>query len=172
MLQVFAHQANHRPRMGDKMSRESGFTLVELMIVTAIVAILASVAIPAYINHINRANQGDAVNILMNAKMDQESFYENNFPHRYAGTIGCLPSCNNSPACLSNCTACAGTFRTGKDYVIRVVAADSQNFQLRAERRFYTYRGTDMVDMNATLNQPNVVNATAIGFSLFKWMFD
>ena len=73
------------------MSRESGFTLVELMIVVAIVAILASVAIPAYINHINRVNQGDAVNILMNAKMDQESFYENNFPHRYAGTIGCLP---------------------------------------------------------------------------------
>jgi prepilin-type N-terminal cleavage/methylation domain-containing protein len=179
MLQVIAHRANHRPKMGDKMSRESGFSLVEMMIVTAIVGILASVAIPAYINYVNRANQGDAVNILMSAKMDQESFYENNFPHRYAETISCLPSCNTTPACLVllangniDCTACAVTFQTGKKYVIRVVAADTQNFHLRAERRFYTYRGTDMVDMNATANQPIVVTPDAIGFSLFKMLFD
>ena len=154
------------------MSRESGFTLVEMMVVVGIVAILATVAIPAYNNYINRMNQGDAVTVLMNAKMDMESFYEGTFPHRYAATIGCVPSCNNNAACLTNCAACtATTYRTGKGYVVSVVAADTNNFRLRAERRYYSYRPTDIVEMTATVSQPIIVNPTAIGYSLFKLLF-
>jgi prepilin-type N-terminal cleavage/methylation domain-containing protein len=165
--------------MGDKMSRDSGFSLVEVMVVTAIVAILATVAIPAYINYVNRMNQGDAVTILMNAKMDMEAFYENNYSstlnsHYYAPNIGCLPSCNNNPACLNNCGACANTYQTGKDYVVRVVSADTQNFRIRAEKKIkiYSYRGTDILEMTATINQPIIVNTDALGFSLFKTLFD
>ena len=163
--------------MGDKMSRDSGFSLVEVMVVTAIVAILATVAIPAYINYVNRMNQGDAVTILMNAKMDMETFYENNYSgtsnsHYYAPNIGCLPSCNNNPACLSNCAACANTYQTGKGYVVRVVSADTQNFRIRAEKKIYSYRGTDILEMTATVNQPTIVNTDALGFSLFKTLFD
>lgn len=159
------------------MSRNSGFSLVEVMVVTAIVAILATVAIPAYINYVNRMNQGDAVAILMNAKMDMETFYENNYSstlnsHYYAPNIGCLPSCNNNPACLSNCAACANTYQTGKGYVVRVVSADTQDFQIRAEKKIYSYRGTDILEMTATINQPSVANTDALGFSLFKTLFD
>ena len=158
--------------MGGKMSRESGFTLVEMMIVVAIVAILATVALPAYINYINRMNQGDAVAVLMNAKMDQENFYENVFPHHYASTVDCLPSGNKNVACLNICGAgCATTYQTGKQYVISVVSADSRNFRIRAERKFYSYRSTDVLEMTATVNQPIVVNPTAIGFSLFGLLF-
>jgi prepilin-type N-terminal cleavage/methylation domain-containing protein len=154
------------------MSRESGFSLVELMVVTAIIAILATVAIPAYINYINRINQGDAVGVLMNAKMDQESFYENVVPHHYTTTIQCLPSCNRVVACLTNCAACGqSTYLSGKNYDFRVVAANTQNFRIEASRKFYPYRITDVLRMSATINQPVVVNPGALGFSLFKSLF-
>jgi len=52
-----------------------GFSFVELMVVVAIVAILAAVAIPAYINHIMRTRQADAHNNLLDVKAAQEMFY-------------------------------------------------------------------------------------------------
>ena len=52
-----------------------GFSLVELMIVVAIVAILAAVAIPAYINHIMRSRQADAYHNLLDIRAAQEMYY-------------------------------------------------------------------------------------------------
>lgn len=51
-----------------------GFSLVELMIVVAAVAILAAVAIPAYFNHILRTRQADAYHNLLDVKAAQEMF--------------------------------------------------------------------------------------------------
>jgi type IV pilus assembly protein PilE len=46
-------------------NRQRGFTLVELMVVVTIVAILASIAIPSYREHMRRANRADAKTALL-----------------------------------------------------------------------------------------------------------
>jgi type IV pilus assembly protein PilE len=52
-----------------------GFTIVELLIVVAIIGILAAVAVPAYFNHILRTRQAEAYHNLLDIKAAEEIFY-------------------------------------------------------------------------------------------------
>ena len=53
-------------------ARKKGFSLVELMIVVAIVAILVALAIPSYSRYIRKANRGEAQQLLLNWANNQE----------------------------------------------------------------------------------------------------
>jgi len=50
------------------MSKQRGFTLIELMIVVAIVAILAAIALPAYQDYLIRAQVSEGLNVATGAK--------------------------------------------------------------------------------------------------------
>ena len=51
-----------------------GFTLVELMIVVAVIAILAAVAIPSYLRYVLRANRVAAENVMLDMSSAQERY--------------------------------------------------------------------------------------------------
>lgn len=57
------------------MKQESGFTLLELMIVVVIIAILAAIAIPTYGRYAIRAHRVDGQELLLRIANAQERFY-------------------------------------------------------------------------------------------------
>jgi len=55
-----------------------GFTLIELMIVVAVIGILAGIAYPSYQDYIIRAKRGDAKAAILTVQLAQEKYRANN----------------------------------------------------------------------------------------------
>jgi type IV pilus assembly protein PilA len=62
--------------MKDKRSARAGFTLIELMIVVAIIGILAALAIPAFIGYIRRSKTAEAGSNLRNMFQGAATYYQ------------------------------------------------------------------------------------------------
>ncbi|NOU51604.1 pilin [Pseudoalteromonas sp. JBTF-M23] len=68
--------------------QQGGFTLIELMIVVAIIGILAAVALPAYQDYVARAQASEAVSLSTGAKTAIAEYYQTN--GSYPGTATSL----------------------------------------------------------------------------------
>jgi type IV pilus assembly protein PilA len=67
-------------KLREKRQDEGGFTLIELLVVVLIIAILAAIAIPIFLNQRKKAYMADVQSTLRNAATAAESYATSNDP--------------------------------------------------------------------------------------------
>ncbi|ENS8022790.1 pilin [Neisseria gonorrhoeae] len=97
---------------------QKGFTLIELMIVIAIVGILAAVALPAYQDYTARAQVSEAILLAEGQKSAVTEYYLNN---------GEWPENNTSAGVASSATDIKGKYVKEVKVENGVVTADATN---------------------------------------------
>lgn len=106
------------------MKRQNGFTLIELMIVVAIIGIISAIAYPSYQNHLRKSGRSDAFTALERMSSLQETYYLQNNTY------------STNPADVGGATSKEGL------YSLAVTAADANTYTLTA-----TAMGTQLSDV-------------------------
>lgn len=101
------------------MRNQKGFTLVELMVVVAIIGILAAIGIPSYQEYIAKARRADAQKAVMDATQYMRRFYSSMDTYQNNNALPVLP--NNIAT-------------SAEGYTVSVTAATDTTFTIRATR--------------------------------------
>jgi type IV pilus assembly protein PilE len=105
-----------------KLGRQRGFTLIELLIAIAIVAILASVAFPAYTAHIRRGKIASALAEMTATRVRLEQYYQDFRKYGATGT-----TCGvNMPSSTGFVISCA-TASTGQQFTLTATGKATEN---------------------------------------------
>lgn len=113
--------------MGRRNTKLAGFTLVELMIAVAVVAILAAVAVPSYQNAIVKSRRGAAAACMGEAAQFMERFYTTNLSYlKPDGTAPTLPAAQCQADLADHYTIALAAGTTARTYVLTATPKSAQ----------------------------------------------
>jgi len=126
--------------------RSKGFSLIELLIVVAIILIIAAIAVPSFLHSRMAANESAAVASLRTLNTAQIS-YNSAYPSvGFASTLGALTGTTCNPpdptaACLID-SALAGGFKSGYSFtLINVTGTPNSTYNFIATPSTWNYSG-------------------------------
>lgn len=106
---------------------QSGFTLIELMIVVVIVGILIGIGLPSYQNHVVRSTRADAKAALLGLGQAMERHFSVNFSYEAAAAAGA-----DTGAPDPNVFASQAPLEGDAFYNLTITAADATSYTVRA----------------------------------------
>lgn len=102
---------------------QQGFTLVELMIAVVVVAVLASIAYPSFMDAVRKSRRAEATAALNKVQQAQERFRANNL--QYASNLTAAPTA--SPPGLGLASTTPGGY-----YTVAIVSASGSGYEATA----------------------------------------
>jgi type IV pilus assembly protein PilE len=109
-------------------SDNSGFTLIELMVVLVIIGILAAIVYPSYVDYVDRARRSDAQGALLGLANAMERHFTAQNSYLGAGTTGSPPS-TGAPTIYPDQAPVDGS---EKYYDLSITVATASTYTLRA----------------------------------------
>jgi len=143
-----------------KLKSIKGFTLIEMLIVIAVISILASIAIPAYQESVAKAKRADAQGALYGLATAMERFYTENSSYCGSDNGGVVGTCvnNDSPGIYTDQVPVDG----GTAYYNLTISAVSANTYTLTATRTGSMDGDKCGDLTLTnTNTQGIVNNTA-----------
>ena len=148
------------------MKKDRGFTLIELMVVVIVIAILAAIAIPSYLNQTRKARRNNAEDALQQIALREE---------RYRAECPTFCDTSTTPSGCSTCNWAAlggdpsGTYYT---YTVTLAPATSSTpptYSILATGKstqlkdFDRSSGSDCKNLTYAIDTSGVVNKTPTG---------
>ena len=127
--------------------KNQGFSLIELMIVVAIIGIIAGIALPGYADYVRRGKATEATSTLGDLKIKMEQYFQDNRTYENAGGL---------------VAPCAPPVGAVKFFAFACTAQTATTFTLEAT----PLSNADMTGFKYTINESGAKTSTYSGSAL------